>query len=151
MAHLIFNSAYDFYKLEETERIALIGRTIKERMWRLKHGKVVYTDAIRPGLYFPIGLHPSEFNYGIQQGLLYVTDVLKMPAVQGDTQRKKWFRVAAFSPDDLDIDLDFDDTETHLRQEIIQFIRGPMHKRNRRYREIMEQIKKHFSAGTITS
>ncbi len=145
MAHLIFDSPYEFYKLPEEERVKLIGRIYKERQWVLKGKKkqVTYTDKVRDNLYIPIGLHPDEFNYGIQQGVLRVSPILK-------DNNGKWWRISAFSPDDLDCDLDFSQEYTGLRQDVIDFVRGPMHKFNRRYKEVLKQIQKHFKAGELT-
>lgn len=145
MAHLVFNSPYEFYALPEPERIKLIGRVFKERVFVVKGKgkKLVYTDQVRDTLYFPIGLAPDAFNYGIQQGVIFVNPV------QNHREAGKWFRVGAFSPDDLDVDLNFGAEHIHLRQDIIAFIRGPMHKQNRHYKEVMEQIRDHFKAGTI--
>jgi len=154
--HLIFNSPYEFYELPEEERIKLIGRIYKARNWRVKKGKkeLTYTD-VQPTIYIPIGLHPEEFNYGIQQGVLCIPEVREIP---GNESHDKWFKVGAFSPDDLDRDLEFTledikNTDSlginHLRQEIIEFIKGPMHKVNRRYKEVLEQIQKHFNAGKL--
>ena len=96
-----FERADEFYDLPEEDRIAMIGQ--------------MFTDSLH-GSYFVIGLHNKEFNYGIQQGLIYISPILKYNG-------KKWWRLAAHSPDDMDISLDFNESEIHLRQEIIAYLK----------------------------
>jgi hypothetical protein len=121
------NSAYDFYRLEETQRKDMIGLCFKEKN--------------RDHIYFPIQLTDDCFNYGICQGLIVVTPILK--SAEG-----KWFRVAAFSPDDLDLDLDFNSNETHIRWDVIEFIRKT-NKKNMSYTQFLTSIQTHFGMGIL--
>lgn len=129
---LELDSQYKFYDMNESDRKNLIGTCFQTVR---KHNN---------GLFFPIQLANGEFNYGIRQGLIYVSPILKT------TKGSKWFRVAASSPDDLDIDLDFGPEYTSLRQEIIQYL-FRMNKINVTYRGVLGEIQKHFQAGEITS
>jgi len=123
-------TAYDFYRLPENERIALIGTEFKVQ------------DKYDKGEYFVIGLTEEGGwqNYGRQQGLIW----LSLPM---NYKGKTWFRVAAFSPDDLDMDLDFDDPAPDLRDKICNLLRE-MPKDNVTYREVLEFIQS-FYGGEI--
>ncbi len=127
MAHLIFDNVYDFYKMPEDERKALIGRVFKE------HNT----------LYFPVQLAEGEFNYGIQQGLIHVSPIWKHYKTH-----EKHFKIGVTSPDDLDIDLNFGPEHVHLRQEIILFLKG-MAKKSVTYKGILLKIRDHFKAGEL--
>jgi hypothetical protein len=102
MKTLILKSVYTFYALPEDQRIAMIGKWFKE-----EGGK---------SLHFPLGLTVDEFNYGIQQGLVFVSSVM-------DFGGKKWFRVGVISPDDLDMDLDFGEDHCKLHNKVVQYVK----------------------------
>lgn len=127
-----FPHAYKFYDLSEDERKELIGTYFKES--RYDNGT----------LYFPVQLHEDDFNYGIQQGLISVSPIWKLK------DGTKWFRVAAFSPDDLDKDLDFKDDECKIHQEVIEYIKQ-MPKKFVTYDSILLDIQWYFNAGKRTS
>jgi hypothetical protein len=125
-----FYSVYDFYRLPEGERIALVGSHF----------------VVRPGktVYFPVRLAEGEFNYGVQQGLVFVTPVLT------SLDCGKWFRVGVESPDDLDIDLDFGAADTWRRQEVIDFLKTT-NKVDVTYRGLLARVRDRFDAGEFTS
>jgi len=125
-----FRSAYDFYKLPEQKRIELIGHVFKE-------GEA-------GAIYFPILLSGGEFNYGVQQGLIRVSQLLHT-GTNGD-----WFRVSAFSPDDLDRDLDFDNPPYWLHRAVVKYVEQ-MNKRGRTYCDFLAEIQAHFGLGERTS
>lgn len=131
-----FNSPYDFYNLPESEKKYLFGKPFK----------VKDSDQI----YFPVDLHPDEFNYGEQQGLIFVTQVF----AKNDLYTN-WFRIAAFSPDDLDIDLDFSSDNKSLselwRQQAIEFLSNPVNLQNIFYTNVLRSIQKLTGAGERTS
>lgn len=122
----MFKRDYDFYQLPEDERKALIGSCFKVEGF--EH------------LYYPIGLF-EDFNYGIDQGVIFVSPIMKYNS-------EKWFRVGVFSPDDLDMDLDFNASETHKRQEIISHL-NKIKKIDVTYRGVLEEIQKLFG-GKLT-
>lgn len=127
----ILDSHWDFYnKLSEDERKALIGKCFREKD--------------REAFYFPVGLADGEFNYGVQQGLIFVTPIMNRQ------KKEKWFRVGASSPDDLDIDLDFFAPFMSLHQDVIEFVRTAK-KKNVTYRGFLKAIQDHFKAGEMTS
>ena len=107
-----FPSIYKFYDLPEEKRIELIGQTVKE-----------YTKHNSPTVYYVVGLRADCFNYGIQQGLVS----LHMPRSLYCSEQTKaylrkhhadleWFKIGAFSPDDLDLDLEFNNIITKYRK-----------------------------------
>jgi hypothetical protein len=122
-------SAYDFYRMNENDRIKAID-------------KVFVEDKNKDCFFFPILLDKEAFNYGYQQGLLYLSPMLK------NKQGKQWFRVAAFSPDDLDLDLDFENSKPNLRKKVFDFLM--QHKfKDVTYREVLEYIQAEFKSGII--
>lgn len=128
----IFKSPYDFYELEEVERISLVGRPFREER--------------RHGLYIPIFLSDKNENYGVAQGVLYVSDILILKS--GEDKDEKWFKVGAFSPDDLDIDLEFVGKETCIRQEVIDFLLK-YSTSTTSYKEILAMVITEFKMGTL--
>lgn len=144
MSHLIYDSPYDFYDLPDEEAGKLVGRVYKSRKWKTNKKKdgVVYTKDIAPGEYYVVSLKDGEFNYGKKNGVLYLSPVWS----HGD--RGDWFKVGVFSPDDLDLDLEFYKDDTCLRSDVIRFMRG-MQKRNVTYIGVLESIQRHVGAGII--
>lgn len=143
MTDKILSSPYQFYEMSEDDRKALVGKEFivyRKQRPNCKPVKKSYE------IYFPVQLADSEFNYGKQQGLIRISDIMDDISNKG----KKWMRIAAFSPDDLDIDLDFDDKEVNLRNYIVWYVRN-MNKYNVTYRGFLSRIQKHFNAGTRTS
>lgn len=138
---LVFNSSDDFYALPEEERKSLIGSVFKERMRKIKYEKVTYLNKTSGTLFFPVGLAEDEFNYGVKQGLIFVTACNK--------SNNKWFRAGVISPDDLDIDLDFGAEHIHLRQDVIDYIKKA-NKLNIKYKEFLGKIRDYFGAGILT-
>lgn len=109
-------SPYAFYELPQRERRKLVGKRFREN----------------GGIYFPLDLAYGEFNYGIRQGLIIVTEV-----------RENRFKVGVVSPDDLDLDLEFEHPYTNIRWDVITFIEK-MNKVNVTYRHVLLTINDHF-------
>lgn len=130
---IIFKSPYDFYDLSEGNRIRLIGEEITLKKQRQSR-------------YFPIQLIGDAIwrNYNRAQGLIYVSPIL----THGDIG--PWMRVAAFSPDDLDMDLDFLNANEKLRAKILRHIRK-MPKDRWSYEGFLEAVQKEFPTGMRTS
>lgn len=118
----ILNHVDKFYDLTEEERIELVGTVFKAE------GKDT--------LYFPLQLAEGEFNYGIRQGIIFLTSVSKY---------KTW-GIGVYSPDDLDMDLCFDDVS--IRQDVIEYVKS-INKNNVTYRGILKKIQKRFNTGVI--
>lgn len=138
MARTTFATPYTFYRLTETRRKAMIGTWFRCR----ERGNTVY---------FPVGLS-NCFNYGVDQGLIFVTAIqpqIGVKAADGTwAKNRNWFRVGVCSPDDLDLDLDFEHHECHLRQDVISFLEKTK-KTGVSYCEVLEAVRAHVKGGTI--
>ena len=136
---MILNWHYDFYELPEAERKAMVGQPFQVR------GKRTISDT----LYFPVDLHPDDFNYGAPQGLIFVTAPRDVPG------HRNWFRVGVCSPDDLDKDLDFSGEDTaqvnKWRQQAIDFLSDPTNMRGVFYDDVLNFIQELTGAGIRTS
>ena len=141
---LKLKSAYEFYDMEEPQRLALVGSCFQEEDMVGPRGRKG-PSVPRPGIYFPIELteEGSWSNYNRKQGLLYTTGLL--PKKDGKT----WARVAAFSPDDLDMDLDWDPCDAPQWERIMDVVRQ-MPKDNVTYQECLDFIQS-FCGGERTS
>lgn len=130
----MFDNPYKFYEQSYKQCEALIGQ------W--------WTEERRDGTsyYFPIRLTVEEGrkNYGHRYGLLTVIPILK----ERTPPYSKWWRVAVFSPDDWDLDLNFGAEHTKIRWDVIDFIKK-MPKRNVTYLQCLKAIRDHFKAGQI--
>jgi hypothetical protein len=126
----VTNVYKEFYDLPEEQRIALIGSVLVEQ-----NGP--YTV-----MYFPIGLDDANSNYGKAQGLITVHSVYI------DRENGAWFKAGAFSPDDLDIDLEFHGTECDLHDQVVQFMKE-FHKHDTSYYGVLRAIQRRFNAGTL--
>lgn len=131
----VFNSPYDFYNLPEIKRVELIGYP--------------FTLAKRKGVYIPIDLVDKDSNYGIAQGVLYVPEIYKIPLKhQAPNEGKMWFKVGAFSPDDLDIDLEFFNKTEGFRKTVIAFLlrraRVPTS-----YKQRLTEVQQEFETGEL--
>lgn len=135
---IILDRKYDFYKMSNEDRIALVGKEFQEKVG----------NKIHKSIYFPVLLSNKQFNYGYKQGLIFVSPVWSFIKTN-----PIWFRVGVSSPDDLDNDLDFegDEKELHkLRKQVIRYVRA-MNKTDVTYYGMLEDIQKHFPTGVITS
>jgi hypothetical protein len=106
----------------------------------------------RTGVYFPLQLSGC-FNYGVDQGLLLVLPVTQVrypPQFDshGNPTTRYWFKVGAFSPDDLDLDLEFDHDECRLHADVVRYVET-MRKWGVTYRGVLEEIRGYFRAGRI--
>lgn len=128
-AKMKLKNADAFYDMDEKERRRLIGEEL-------------FVEDEKGTRYFPVLLSHGEFNYGKREGLIRVSEILNHPKTY-----PKWFRVSAFSPDDLDIDLDFE--ETHLRADILDYIRAA-NKKDVTYKGFLGNIQEHFKAGQLS-
>jgi len=137
MARKTLATPYTFYGMSEKDRVAMIGTCFYVR----DRGNSVY---------FPVGLSGC-FNYGVDQGLLSIPEIRAVPGATdsaGKPAKRNWFKVGAFSPDDLDLDLEFAHDECWLRQDVIAYV-AKMNKRGVTYLSVLEQIRDHFKAGKI--
>ena len=129
------DSPYDFYKFTEEEQKALIGQC--------------FTEAKRPdAAYYPVQLTEEGGweNYGREQGLIYFSS-MRM------NKDKTWFRVAAFSPDDLDMDLDFEGKDEQFREQVRDYLElyiATCPLQGVRYIDLLRDIQANFKAGEIT-
>ena len=130
-----FDTCDDFYALPETRRIEWVGKMFGSRQ-----------PSHRKALFFPVTLAPGEFNYGYQQGLIFISPI---HVTLTGKKRHKWFRVGVISPDDLDIDLDFRGNEVQHRQAVIDFVIAA-NKHNVRYRAFIAAIRAQFGVGGVT-
>lgn len=127
-----FKSPYEFYKLPEEERRALIGEP--------------FVAEERPfSLYFPFEVDVPENNYNAAQGLIWVSMMLM-------SKEGAWFRVAAFSPDDIDMDLDFTGAAAtvEMHQRVCDFLRT-LPRFPLSYEGILKAVQLHCGAGVRTS
>jgi hypothetical protein len=120
---------YAFYDMAEKKRISLIGDVIKEKN--------------RDVLYFPVGLTHGNDNYGVKQGLIFLSPIWEHGS------NGKWFRVGVSSPDDLDYDLDFYAEHIHMRPRVLKFLMK-MDKHNRCYDCYIQTVKRAFPEGQIS-
>ncbi len=60
----------------------------------------------------------------------------------------KWFKVGVCSPDDLDLDLEFDHANSWLRQDVISYLMET-NKIGVTYRGVLSMIQDFFKAGTL--
>lgn len=133
-----FDNIYHFYKLSDDEAKSLIGQAVYEK----------------DEMYFPIGLQNEWENYGKKTGLIYVSQIFEWhgkPANQPELRNVKlnlWFKLGAFSPDDLDIDLQFMNDEVDHRDKIIEFM-YTMPWYDTSYHEVFTIIQNEFKAGTF--
>lgn len=100
-----FDNIYDWYKLPESEnkRIFESGELVTEKN----------------RIYVPV-LWSEEVNYGKRYGLLSLinVNVSFKPSRKNPTQKlKSFFGVRVFSPDDWDMDLDFETPENSNGEE----------------------------------
>lgn len=151
---MILRTCYEFYKLPEAERKAMVGQPFQEEIpvrgrKGQRRAKLGLKSKPSTTLYFPVDLHPTEFNYGEPQGLIFVTMPTDVPG------HPNWFRVGVCSPDDLDKDLDFstEDTEQaqRWRQQAIEFLSDPTNMRGVLYDDVLTFIQTLLNAGTRTS
>jgi len=127
-----FRTPYEFYKLPEAERIAMVNSYFS-------------TEDEPVARYFPISLteNGANWNYGRHQGLLYLSPIWLLK------KQNPWFKVAAFSPDDLDLCLYWEGNNATpaFREKILSWIEE-MPKDNIDYQEALEFIQSYFQ-GTI--
>lgn len=129
----MLSNKYDFYDLPEKSRIEMVGTCFRVE------------GRASGDLFFAVGLNDKQFNYGVKQGLILVSAVRKT-----NVDHKKWFRICAISPDDLDLDLDFNEAEIHHRQNIISYMQL-MKLTDTTYKAILSEIQCVYQAGVFTS
>ena len=135
-----FDTRHDFYDLPEKAAHGLIGQPFIETKY--KHG-----DPHRKTIFFPVGLSNKWENYGYATGLIFVSPV--WPA-NPKTSSPMWFRCGWASPDDGDIDLDFEgEKETRLRSKVLKFLwKMPWYDTS--IREVLTMVRDHVGAGIIS-
>lgn len=136
--HRTFTNIYDFYKLPDDEAAKLIGQRVQEI-------KPDFHPCQYDRWFFPIGLKNPFENYNKPNGLIFVSPIWPPRGIVPE-----WFRVGAFSPDDLDADLDFIGAEIKCRDEVIQFLLSiPL--LDTSYDEVLTLVQQHVGLGTRTS
>jgi hypothetical protein len=127
-----FKNQYDFYRLPEDQRAALLGSFFKVE------GKEDF--------YFVFDLEDENTNYGVKQG------VVRVSAIMSYDHKKNWFRVNVFSPDDLDMDFDFVGLQDlrHLRRRVLGFMLG-VKKQDTSYKNVFAALQERFPMGERTS
>lgn len=120
-------SEYDFYDMSEDDRLAMVGTCFA-------------VDNI-PRIFFPIWLSEqgSSINYGVSQGLIFVSGIHK-------GKNGLWFRVGICTPDDGDLDLDFQDEDLHKREDVLRFMEQ-VNKINVTYEEVLEAVQAVFGGS----
>jgi hypothetical protein len=146
-----FKSIYEFYDLPDDERMTWIGTPFMEepKIHKGAWGKKLYQ---KPTIYFPIGLRDEWVNYGKTPGLIFVTEIMQAAGKPTDKgYHPEWFRVGIATPDDGDMDLDFErpmDLET-LRTETLKFLTeapyGPWSGTD--YREVLDLLQLHLGTN----
>jgi hypothetical protein len=127
-----FTNKYDFYRLSEDQREALIGSFFKEE------GK--------EDVYFVFQLENEDTNYGVKQGVVRVSGIMYYD------EKRNWFRVGVFSPDDLDMDFDFVGLQDlrYLRRKVLGFMLGAK-KQDTSYKKVFQDLQERFPMGERTS
>ena len=126
----VFTNIYDYYDLPEEERFNLL--------------ETYCLDVDRKySTYFPIWL--SEYgacqNYNEAFALL---GLLKpSPIRYGKQKGQIWFKVYAFSPDDLDLDLEFYN-EVDKYELMFEYLKNEMPRIGGTYMDFMLEIQKKF-------
>ena len=133
-----FATFYDFFKLPEEEAAAMIGHPFREAARKHKN-KIIQNKT----LYFPIGLSDKWENYGYATGLIFVS-----PVWPETPNYPKWFRCALASPDDGDVDLDFEGEEIIHRPAVLEFMHS-MPFEDTSIREVLEMVQHHVKAGSL--
>ena len=135
-------NCYTFYDLAEEERKAMVGKPFVELCQPLRKNGCPFGQ--NGMIYFPVDLEGDEKyrNYNMPQGLIFVTYL--WGPMGGKNQNPNWFRVGVTSPDDLDIDLDFNpstmEEAQRLRQIAIDFLSDPDNCRNVTYNGLLDFI-----------
>jgi len=127
-----FKNQFEFYRLPEDQRVALIGSFFKVE------GK--------EDIYFVFQLENENTNYGVKQGAVCVSGIMYYD------EKRNWFRVNAFSPDDLDMDFDFVGLQDlrYLRRKVLGFMLGAK-KQDTSYKKILQDLQERFPMGERTS
>lgn len=126
----------DFYDLPDDKAKALVGTSFQ------CDDRPSYT-------FWVVDLALDEFNYGHPQGLIFIFEPRKE-----EPDGPHWFRVGAFSPDDLDVDLDFEClTARKARSQYKKVVAclKSIPKSRVTYRGFMKEVQDQVGAGEITS
>lgn len=125
---------YDFYyKLTEEQRLFMI----KNQQF---FGAKRY-------LYFPIELSEDCFNYGFNQGLLILLKPLSACLSKKELAKYQfdpnWIKLGAFSPDDLDLDLEWSgDYKLYLK--IRKTVKNLMNCGQTTYKDFLKAIQQEY-------
>jgi hypothetical protein len=138
---------YDFYKMPEEQRRAMVGDYFVEKASLARLGPELVDR------YYPIQLteQGSWMNYNRRQGVLHLTPIwpyrdYSKRGKLGITD-KKIFRLTCFSPDDLDLALEWIGPPDGLRAKVIALL-DEMPKDEVEYQECLEFIQS-FHGGEI--
>jgi hypothetical protein len=139
---VILKRDYDFYEMPEPQQRAMVNDffVVEEELKRLGEDLVCR--------YYPVRLTEQEswMNYRARQGILRVStlwphrEYVKGKYVESG---KLWFKVGCFSPDDLDLDLEWVGPPEDLRKKVTELIRD-MPKDEVGYMECLEFIQSYY-------
>lgn len=124
---LLLSRNYDFYALPAKTRKGLVGGYFRtgELGADARYFPVILTDEAR------------WVNYGVRTGVIRVANI------PGHGKYKPFVRASAFSPDDLDMDLDFMNPASDLFERVCRFVlAGPRVQVT--YRQILDSIHANF-------
>ena len=118
---------FDFYKLSEADRRKLVGSFF------LSEQTPCYV----------LKLKSAQFNYGFAEGVLGV-----LPVFQCGYPLRDYFAVRVYSPDDLDLALEFQYEEVGCRDAVLTYLKS-MPLQSMTYQEALERIREHVGCGSI--
>lgn len=128
---LEFKHADNFYDLESPKAIKLVGKHFRETNLNF--------------LCFPVRLSAKQFNYGRNPGLILVSPIIGVSGA-------KRFKVGAYSPDDLDCDLEYDNRDIKLdfRNNLIEYLRElQLKKKPWTYKGFLQAVLDKFPGGKL--
>lgn len=129
---------YQFYDLPDEEQAKLVG-------WMIP---VTERPPEFPQHMFILRLSDDCFNYGRRHGIVFVAFNPKL-TVDPRAKIKSWVRVGVISPDDLDMDLDFDPADQAKYLEVLEVVKQAP-KDNVDYAEFLDFVRS-FCGGVRTS
>lgn len=122
-----FNNIYDYYKLSEEERFNLLETYCVEGDY----------------IYFPIWLSEIGARQNYRQAFALLGLLKPTPIRYEPKKGEVWFKVYAFSPDDLDLDLEFYN-EPDKYELMFEYLKNEMPRIGGTYMDFMLEIQKKF-------
>lgn len=151
---ITFDNIYKFYDLPEEDRAKLVGQKIQQvESFKFKRK----LKSVR--IFYVVDLDNEWTNYGSKQGLIGLLQPLVMRLSQKEltkyikgTGDPYWFKLYAFSPDDLDLALHFDAPKN--TKEVFNRVEKFMDEHcslffNMSYKEILKFAQKELGMGEI--